>query len=414
MAVTQWALAVTVVVAALCWLLWGSHSSAGLKASATPAVAPPPANVIGERQISLDRDSTLGKKLEFKTIAADRVEEPLMRVTGSVIACRRPGKNGAADYWQFSSGTLLDTYTSWEKAVADVEFSTAQLGRVKDLAATKEASLTKQIERLEKLVKTGSESERDLANLKTSLLEAQLQGKKDVYEAETAVKSANRESAAFSLQLSQAGLSPKKMLENATIDMDIVAAEVPEGKLDEIAVGQACTAKFFGLPKLTFEGKVAMLSPVLSSEQRTLRVLFVLHDPDDHLRPGMFADIGLGTDPRDVLHVPADSVIHVGKQDYVLVHDQTPSDAGDGKSAAYATGYQSDPSAAQASRVRLVARPVSVRGLIDDHVEVVTGLKPGEEVIGENAILLNPLIVSSLIASGTEAPAIQEAASPGQ
>ena len=47
-----------------------------------------------------------------------------------------------------------------------------------------------------------------------------------------------------------------------------------------------------------FTGKVSGISPVISKEKRVLNVQFTVKDPDGIVRPGMFAEIGLGTDKR--------------------------------------------------------------------------------------------------------------------
>src|SRR5262249_41113557 len=137
-------------------------------------------------------------------------------------------------------------------------------------------------------------------------------------EARNSLLTAQRTEAALARQLQQSGLDPE-LLRTGNRDMDVVMADVPEQRLGQISVNQACQAKFFGLPKQVFEGRVTSIGPVVSRERRTLRVLFVLHDPKAQLRPGMFAEIGLGTDPRDALLVPATAIVHVGRDDYVLV-----------------------------------------------------------------------------------------------
>ena len=48
-------------------------------------------------------------------------------------------------------------------------------------------------------------------------------------------------------------------------------------------------------------------------------MLFELSDPQGRLKPGMFADIGLGTDLRDTVMVTADGVLHVGRAGLFLV-----------------------------------------------------------------------------------------------
>ena len=56
-------------------------------------------------------------------------------------------------------------------------------------------------------------------------------------------------------------------------------ADVPEGVMARVKLGQGCEAKFFGFPDQPFSGHVRAISPVLSKERRSLRVLFAISDP---------------------------------------------------------------------------------------------------------------------------------------
>jgi len=190
-----------------------------------------------------------------------------------------------------------------------------------------------------------------------------------VHEAETAVRLAKRAEATAARQLQQAGLEPD-LLKSATTDIDIVMADVPEGVATRVKVDQGCRARFFGLPAESFTGKVNRIAPVITKERRTLRVLFTIEDPKDQLRPGMFAEIGLGTDPRDALLIPTDGVIHIGSADYVMV------------------------AADQPDHFRVTA--IQVGEPLGGEVEAISGLKRGDRLVGRGAILLKPAAIKSL------------------
>lgn len=343
-----------------------------------------PVEVTGHLTLLLDSDTPLGKKITIETIQPVTVSEPLLQVTGRVIASRRPAGNGKKDYWQFNSGELLDTFAAWEKATADISFNETQLAQIRELADAKASALSRTIERLDRLVKSGSESEKDLVAARTELLQTQIGNRKDIYQAELLVKTAVREARTLASQLLQSGLDPE-MLRSANVDMDIITADVPEALIEKVAIGQSCKADFFGVTDSSFEGKVTTISPVLSAEQRTLRVLFVLHDPQDRLRPGMFAKIGLGTDPRKVLRIKAGSVIHIGRSDYVLV---VHSKAGEVNGP---TASSSD-----SKRLSLRATTVHVSDIFNGSVDILGGLNTGDTIVSNNAILLQPVVVASL------------------
>ena len=87
------------------------------------------------------------------------------------------------------------------------------------------------------------------------------------------------------------------------------------------------------------------------------------------MKPGMFAEIGLGTNVRNTLLIPADGVLHVGQSDYVFV------------------GCPGRPMENHAhSHGRTVRK--THRG--------PRGLQPGDRVIGAGAILLKPYVVQDV------------------
>ena len=130
---------------------------------------------------------------------------------------------------------------------------------------------------------------------------------------------------------------------------------MPEDRVGLVEKGQACTAQFYAFPGETIPGTVRSLAPTISKERRTLRVFFQLDDPRGRLKPGMFAEIGLGTDVRKTLRIPADGVLHVGQSDYVLVGTKS----GEWKVTQVKTGEQ-----------------------YGSRIEILEGLQPGDRVIG--------------------------------
>ena len=62
-------------------------------------------------------------------------------------------------------------------------------------------------------------------------------------------------------------------------------------------------------------------SPSVTPDRRTLRVLIDLNDPKEVLRPGMFAEVGLGTNERNAVLVPAEALLHIAHRDYIVIAD---------------------------------------------------------------------------------------------
>lgn len=359
----QFFMYLTVTLGVLIFLLWPASKNVSTVVASTAASQQSAVRLTETGRIRITPDSPLFKKLQISIIKPERIAVPVLTVTGTVVASLRQVK-GAGKDWQFNSPELLSSYTDWQKAAADIAFNKNQLNAIRQLSDNRVQAQEVLVRRLKKLVEAGTDTESDLAAAENELLQAQIQGRKELHEAETAWRLAQRSEAALSRQLQQEGVEPE-LLQLTGAEVDIVVADVPEALVSRVKLGQSCEAAFLGIAGKTFTGTVRSLSPVLSKERRTLRVLFTISDPEDQLRPGMFADIGLGTDAREALLVPLSGVVHVGRSDYLLVR----ADSGD-----------------------LLPTAVQVGELHDDAVEILEGLKSGDAVVGQGAILLKPYI----------------------
>jgi predicted Fe-Mo cluster-binding NifX family protein len=371
----QYLICLAAVVGVLIYLaMQGGMPSVGLPADVDREAA---VRVVAAKQIAILPDSPLAQKLMIAEVETTEITSPLVTVTGVVAASLRPGNGKGNDYWQFHSPELLTAYADWQKAVIDVAFFEEQRDDTKQLVEAQVEAAQKLVEQMQKLVAIGTDTEKDLAEARAALIEVQIQGRKDIHEAETAVRMAKQEEATLARQLEQAGLDPT-LLASAESDMDIIIADVPESWVGRIAIGQACEAGFLSLPDQKFSGNVHAIVPVLSAERRSLRVLLSIHDPDDKLRPGMFAEIGIGTDPREALTVHADAIIHIGRSDYVLVLESETK-----------TQTQWRVTEVQVGELRDMPSGNTA-------VEILTGLHNGEQVAAHGAILLKPSMMKAL------------------
>jgi hypothetical protein len=364
-------LAILGAVAVLVLLLWPA-SKAPKQVLAETGKGVEDVKLVGPCLVKVTSDTPLQKKLAVVQAASQTVSAPIVKVTGAIVARLPAGNNPAKDptegRWDFNSPDLAGAYADWLKARADVPFNEKELATIRELTLARVTAQTKVVKRLEQLVQAGTDPLKDLDAAKADLLQAKLQGQKDEHEALTALENAKRTRATLERQLFQAGIDPE-LLVKATARTAIVVAEVPEARIGLVQPGQSCAASFYAFPDTKFSGRVGSLAPTLSKELRTLRVFFELSDPEGRLKPGMFAEIGLGTDTRQALLAPLDGVIHVGRADYMLV-------------------------AAQAEVWRVTE--VKVGELYGRRVEILRGLTAGERVIGSGAILLKPFMVDAL------------------
>ena len=324
--------------------------------------------VAGPGVVRVRPGTAFDNQLQVAVVREAWLTSPILPVTGTAMASLRPGKEVAHDAWQFATSDLLNAFADWQKAVADIQYQETQLKAVRDLNKSRIDAQKVVVARMKKLVAAGTDTEKDLVAEQTNLIQFEIQGRKDIRDQEEAVRLAHRTEATLARQLQQAGLEPT-MLRSAAAEGDVVVAEVPERLLTRVKLGMTCEARFYALPNHPFTAKVLGLSPVISKDRRVLNVQFIVKDPQGLIRPGMFAEVGLGTDRRESLLMPADGVLHVGIKDYALV--------------------AADPQTWRAAEVQ-------VGELAGADIEVLSGLKAGDRVLGKGAILLKPAVVDCL------------------
>jgi Cu(I)/Ag(I) efflux system membrane fusion protein len=103
-------------------------------------------------------------------------------------------------------------------------------------------------------------------------------------------------------------------------DVVWVLADVAERDLSQVEVGQTASVRLRGYPDRTFTGKVTLIYPHLVAETRTARIRIELPNPDEVLRPGMYADVEIATGTETpVLTVSSSAVIDSGDRQIVLL-----------------------------------------------------------------------------------------------
>ena len=129
-----------------------------------------------------------------------------------------------------------------------------------------------------------------------------------------------------------------------------------------VRVGTAASITVDALPSRTFQGRVTFIYPQLDEKTRTLTARVEVANASGALRPGMFATAELSRAGRRAVSVPLTAVLPTGTKDLVFVN------RGDG---------------------RFVPREVRVGARGDSLVEIVQGLKPGDEVVASATYLLD-------------------------
>lgn len=98
-----------------------------------------------------------------------------------------------------------------------------------------------------------------------------------------------------------------------------VEADVYEGDLAHVQVGQNAKVTLDYLPGRFYEAKVAYVYPYLDAKNRTGRVRVELANKTLELRPGMYASVELSVDAEPHLQVPTAAVVYTGPRRLVFL-----------------------------------------------------------------------------------------------
>lgn len=133
-----------------------------------------------------------------------------------------------------------------------------------------------------------------------------------------------------------------------------VDAQIYENDVAKIKIGQKVEVRVPAYPDEVFPGTVIYISDVVDEQTRTIAVRAEVDNAEQRLKTGMFADVGLLLmEEREALVVPRDAVLEEGLQQVVFVK----------------------------SGESFVSRTVQTAAIDGDCLQVLGGLKAGEEVV---------------------------------
>jgi len=166
-----------------------------------------------------------------------------------------------------------------------------------------------------------------------------------------------------------------------------VLADVYETELRHVKVGMAAILNLKAYPDRTFKGRVAFIAPQLDPRTRTVTVRLEFPNAGGELKPEMFGEVVLQGAARKRLRIPTDAVIDSGTKNVVFVA------LGDGK-------FQ--------------PREVELGETDGEHVEVVSGLAAGDQVVTRaNFLIDSESRLKASLASLSSGPKAPERASAG-
>jgi hypothetical protein len=137
-----------------------------------------------------------------------------------------------------------------------------------------------------------------------------------------------------------------------------------EKDFSHVRVGSAATVTTSAYPDLRLVGRVSYIDPQVSPDTRTARVRVEVPNPHQELRLGMYADIGIETKAGGgAVMIPRSAVQTVGDRQVVYIAD--PSEPG-----------------------KFAEREVRLGETTGEHVEVVSGVKPGDQIVSKGSFFV--------------------------
>lgn len=148
-----------------------------------------------------------------------------------------------------------------------------------------------------------------------------------------------------------------------SLDPIYVNFNVPQQNLGNMTIGHSVAITTDQLSGARFTGHINAIDSVIDQSTRNVQVQATLANPGGKLRPGMFVQVEVGVGAsRSVIPLPASAINYAPFGDSVFVVSELNSPTG------------------QAYR-GIRQQFVKVEGARGDQVGVVSGLKPGEEVV---------------------------------
>ena len=159
-------------------------------------------------------------------------------------------------------------------------------------------------------------------------------------------------------------ISPAKtLLEVVSLDTVWLKAELFESQSSLVQVGSKAEIRLDAYPGERWQGEVDFIYPELDAKNRTVTVRLRFENPDQQLKPNMFAQVSLMSDaPAPSLLIPREALIRSGSMERVVLA------LGEGK-------YRS---------VRVEAGRES-----GTQIEILDGLMPGQTVVTSAQFMLD-------------------------
>lgn len=210
----------------------------------------------------------------------------------------------------------------------------------------------------------GARASKNLKRIK-DMYSMQVATEKDVIEAETEAGNSSAMVAESEGKLRAAGVNPNE-LNNYGSNVVWLIADVSESRLDTCKSGKPVNVTFNSFPDAKIKGKVQAVGDNVDPATRTVKVRIILQNRNGKFKPGMFAKVEFLDDQKAPLVLPFTSIFTVEGENFAFV--ETEKDT-------------------------FKKRPVVIGNSNADYVEILQGLRNGENVVTEGVMFLKGLSV---------------------
>jgi cobalt-zinc-cadmium efflux system membrane fusion protein len=158
-----------------------------------------------------------------------------------------------------------------------------------------------------------------------------------------------------------------------------LTANIFEKDLDKIKIGQRIQAKVASVPNRIFTGELNLISTTVSGENRVVPVKAAIENPNEVLKPGMFAELEVLTDrtPVAVLVIPKSAIVSTNDKKKIV--------------------FVQNGNAFQSTEVTLGRES-------GEFIEVKDGVLDGDKVVTQRAPQLYAQSLRGVVADGNHSP----------
>jgi len=159
--------------------------------------------------------------------------------------------------------------------------------------------------------------------------------------------------------------APLPLCTIADISSVWAVGEIYEKDYASVKSGAQAQVSLNAYPEQHWAGRVSVVSDAVDPITRTLKVRVVLENPGGRFKPAMYGTIRVLRSTRKGILVPASAVVREGAESSVFVKKEN----------------------GQYGR-----RKVTIGRAVDDTIEIVSGLQPGEIVVTDGVLLLRTAV----------------------